>query len=233
MKRTLITITALFTLCSFAVAEDPSEIARQRNEQIARDAANLKDLDTQITGFESDLAKEEKTSLDLQATQTTLATEGKQLVSDAHDMMAQDKAYGTEVKQQIAECPASTTDATLAERCHTWKGRLDKKQSNLRLLRKNFTDRKNKFLIAKNKLDQDMAANNKALEHFRYSIPKMKIQRDRILEGLWKINLDVKNCRAAIEGSSEEHMHAVCGQMWDGNKAYPQFSPEPVDGKKP
>lgn len=233
MRRILITITALFTLSSFAMAEDPSEIARQRDEQIARDAANLKEADAQIAEFESDLTKEEKTSVDLQATQTTLAAEGKQLVSDAHDMMAQDKAYGTEVKQQIAECPATTKDAALAERCHTWKARLDKQQGDLRLLRKNFTERKNKFLIAKNKLDQDTAANKKALEHFRYSIPKMKIQRDRILEGLWKINLDVKNCRAAIEGSSEEHMHAVCGQMWDGNKAYPQFSPEPVDGRKP
>jgi len=28
-------------------------------------------------------------------------------------------------------------------------------------------------------------------------------------------------------------MHAVCGQMWDGNKMYPEFSPELPQDKKP
>jgi hypothetical protein len=232
MKCALITAAILFALLPLARAEDPSEIARQRNEQIARESQDLKDTDAQIAEFEADLAKEEKSSLDLQATETKLTTEGKQLASDGHDMMAQDKAYGIEVKQQIAECPKNTTDAALAQRCDTWKGKLDGEQKELKLIRKEWMARKDQFMIARTKLDQDNAANKKAIEHFKFSIPNMKVQRDRILHDLWRIDDDIKNCQAAIKGSTLEHMHAVCGQMWDGNKMYPEFSPEPGDGKK-
>lgn len=232
MKHTLIAIAALFMLLPLALAEEPSEIARQRNDQITRESQDLNNADAQIAEFESNLAKEEKSSLDLEATQTTLATEGKQLADDGHEMMVRDKAYGTEVKQQIAECPRSTPDPALAQRCTTWKAKLDKEQTAIKLIRKDWMARKDKFFIARTQLDKDMAANKKAIEHYKYSIPNMKVQRDRILGDLWRINADLKNCREAITGSSEEHMHAVCGQMWDGNKAYPEFSPEPGDGKK-
>ena len=233
MKVTLVTIATLFALLPLVRAEDPSEIARQRNEQVARASQDLKNADAQIAEFESDLAKEEKSSLDLQATATTLTTEGKQLAADGHDMMVRDKAYGIEVKKQIDECPKSTTDTGLAQRCDTWKGKLDDEQKVLKNIRKDWTTRKDRFFIARTKLDQDMAANKKAIEHFKYSIPNMKAQRDRILHDLWRINDDVKNCQASIKGSTLEHMHAVCWQMWDGNKMYPEFSPEPGDGKKP
>jgi chromosome segregation ATPase len=233
MKCALIAIVALSMLIPAARAEDPSEAARQRNEQIARESQDLKNADAQIAEFESDLAKEEKSSLDLQATETKLTTEGNQLATDGHDMMARDKAYGTEVKQQIAECPKNTTDAALAQRCDTWKAKLDGEQKELKLIRKEWMAQKDQFFIARTKLDQDKAANKKAIEHFKLSIPNMKVQRDRILHNLWRINDDVKNCQAAIKGSTLEHMHAVCGQMWDGNKMYPEFSPEPGDGKKP
>lgn len=220
-------MASLFMLLTFGLAEDLSEMARQRDEQITRESQDLKDLDAQISQFESGLAGEQKTSLDLQATETKLLTEGKQLSTDAHNMMARDKAYGTEVKQQIAECPESTTDSALAQRCREWKARLDKEQKEVKALTKDWTERKDKFLAARTKLDQDMAANKKAIDHFNFSIPNMKLQRDRILKNLWEINSEVKKCREAIKGSSEEHMHAVCGQMWDGNKMYPEFSPEP------
>ena len=233
MKHTLMTVVALFILLPLSRAEDPSEIARQRNDQVARESQDLKNTDAQIAEFESDLAKEEKSSLDLQATETTLTTAGTQLASDGHDMMSRDKAYGIEVKQQITECPADTTDAALAQRCKDWKIKLDKEQGALKLIRKDWMARKDQFLLDRTKLDQDKAANKKAIDHFKYSIPNMKAQRDRILHGLWQINNDVKNCQEAIKGASLEHMHAVCGQMWDGNKMYPEFSPEPVDGRKP
>jgi chromosome segregation ATPase len=233
MKHALITIAALFLLLPFLRAEDPSEIARQRNEEIARESQDLKDTDAQIAEFESNLAKEEKSSLDLQAAETKLTTAGNQLASDGHDMMARDKAYGIEVKQQIAECPKNTTDAALAQRCDDWKAKLDGEQKGLKLVRKEWMARKDEFLGARTKLDEDKAANKKAIEHYKYSIPNMKIQRDRLLHDLWQVNDDVKNCQAAIKGSTLEHMHAVCGQMWDGNKMYPEFSPEPGGGKKP
>lgn len=233
MKHTLILIASLFMLFTFGLAEDPSEIARQRDEQVSRESQDLKDLDAQISEFESGLAAEQKSSLELQARETALLAEGKKLASDAHTMMARDKAYGVEVKQQHAECPENTTDAALAQRCGEWKGKLDKEQKEVKALTKDWTDRKDKFLAGRTKLDQEMAANKKAIDHFNFSIPNMKIQRDRILNDLWRINSEVKRCREAIQGSSEEHMHAVCGQMWDGNKMYPEFSPEPAQGKKP
>jgi chromosome segregation ATPase len=233
MKHTLILVASLFMLLTLGLAEDPSEIARQRDEQVKRQSQDLKDLDAQITEFESDLAKEEKSEVDLHATETKLLADGKQLSLDAHSMMALDKAYGIEVKQQIAECPENTTDAALARRCGEWKAKLDKEQKEVKALTKDWKDRKDKFLVARTKLDQEMAANKKAIDHFNFSIPSMKIQRDRILNGLWGINSEVKKCREAINGASEEHMHAVCGQMWDGNKMYPEFSPEPAQGKKP
>ena len=233
MKHTLILIASLFMLLTFGLAEDPSEIARQRDEQVQRQSQDLKELDAQISEFESGLAAEQKSSLELQAQETTLLAEGKKLASDAHTMMARDKAYGVEVKQQHAECPENTTDAALAQRCGEWKTKLDKEQKEVKALTKDWTDRKDKFLVARTKLDQAMAANKKAIDHFNFSIPNMKIQRDRILNGLWGINSEVKKCREAIQGASEEHMHAVCGQMWDGNKMYPEFSPEPAQGKKP
>jgi hypothetical protein len=233
MQRILITIAALSLFNPLAFAEDPSEIARQRNDQIARESDDLKKADAQIAEFEADLAKEEKANVALQATQTALVGEGKQLSKDGHDMMVRDKAYGTEVKQQIAECPKSTTDAALAQRCDTWKAKLDTEQKAIQLIRKNWTARKDKFLIAKTNLESDMAANAKAIEHFKYSIPNMKVQRDRIVHQLQQINLDIKNCREAITSSTEEHMHAICGQMWDGNKMYPEFSPNPVPGGRP
>jgi chromosome segregation ATPase len=233
MKHTMITIAALFMLLPLGLAEDLSEIARQRNEEIARESQGLKNADAQIAEFESDLAKEEKSNLDLQATETNLLTEGKQLASDAHAMMARDKAYGIEVKQQIAECPESTKDAALAQRCREWKAKLDKDQKEVKIISKDWTARKEKFFAARTKLDQDREANKKAIDHFEFSIPNMKVQRDRILKDLWGINTEVKKCQEAIKGSSEEHMHAVCGQMWDGNKMYPEFSPEPRESKKP
>src|SRR5512142_1382142 len=109
MKHTLILIASLFMLFTFGLAEDPSEIARQRDEQINRESQDLKDLDAQISEFESGLAAEQKSSLELQARETALLAEGKKLASDAHTMMARDKAYGVEVKQQHAECPENTT----------------------------------------------------------------------------------------------------------------------------
>ncbi len=233
MKHTLIIIVTLLMLLTFGLAEDTSEIARQRDDQVKRQSQDLKDLDAQIAEFESGLAAEQKSSLELQAQETTLLTEGKQLASDAHTMMARDKAYGAEVKQQTAECPESTKDPSLAQRCVEWKARLDKEQKEIKTLTKDWTERKDKFLVARTKLDQEMAANKKAIDHFNFSIPNMKIQRDRILNGLWKIDSEIKKCREAIKGSSEEHMHAVCGQMWDGNKMYPEFSPEPGQSKKP
>jgi hypothetical protein len=233
MKLTLISIAALVMILPLARAEDLSEIARQRDHKIARESQDLKNLDTQITEFEADLAKEEKVSLDLQATETKLTKDGEKLAIDGHSMMALDKAYGIDVRQQKAACPESTTDADLAQRCGTWKAKLDKEQTSIRLIRKDWMERKDKFLNARTRLDKDQAANKKAIEHFKYSIPNMKAQRDRILGDLWQINADVKKCRDAILGSSEEHMHAVCGQMWDGNKAYPEFSPEPGTAKKP
>jgi chromosome segregation ATPase len=233
MKHTLIIIASLFMLLTFGLAEEPSEIARQRDEQVKRQSQDLKDLDAQITEFEFGLATEQKSSLELQAQQTTLLTEGKKLASDAHTMMARDKAYGVEVKQQRAECPEDTTDPALARHCGEWKAKLDKEQKEVKALTEDWTDRKDKFLVARTKLDQEMAANKKAIDHFNFSIPNMQIQRDRILNGLWGINSEVKKCREAIKGSSEEHMHAVCGHMWDGNKMYPEFSPEPGQDKKP
>lgn len=228
MKRALILIASLLMLLTFGLAEDPSEIARQRDEQVKRQSQDLKDLDAQISEFESGLAAEQKSSVELQAQETTLLTEGKKLATDAHTMMVRDKAYGVEVKQQHAECPENTTDAALAQRCHDWKAKLDKEQKEVKALTKDWTDRKDKFFVARTKLDLEMAANKKAIDHFNFSIPNMKIQRDRILAGLWGINAEVKKCREAIQGASEEHMHAVCGQMWDGNKMYPEFSPEPA-----
>jgi hypothetical protein len=232
MKIYLIAIAALFMLLPLVLAEDLSEVARQRDEQIARESQSLKNTDAQIAEFEADLANEEKSEVDLHATETKLLTDGKQLSLDAHSMMALDKAYGVEVKQQIAECPESTKDAALAKHCREWQAKLDKDQKDIKNVRKDWMERKDKFLSARTKLDQDMAANKKAIDHFRYSIPNMKVQRDRILKDLWQINGEVKKCREAIQGSSEEHMHAVCGQMWDGNKMYPDYSPEPGDGKQ-
>ena len=231
MKYTLILITSFFMLATFGLAEDPSDLARQRDDQVTRQSQDLKDLDAQISEFESGLAAEQKSSVELQAQETTLLAEGKKLASDAHSMMTRDKAYGAEVKQQRAECPEDTTDAALAQHCGEWKAKLDKEQKEVKALTKDWTDRKDKFLAARTKLDQEMAANKKAINHFNFSIPNMKIQRDRILKNLWGINADVKKCREAIQGASEEHMHAVCGQMWDGNKMYPEFSPEPAQGK--
>jgi chromosome segregation ATPase len=233
MKHTFIAIALLSAHFAFALAEDPSEIARQRDDQVKRQSQDLKDLDAQITEFESGLAAEQKSSLELQAQETTLLTEGKQLALDAHSMMTRDKAYGVEVKQQIAECPDNTTDPALAQRCREWKAKLDKEQKEIKILTKDWTERKDKFLVARTKLDQEMEANKKAIDHFNFSIPNMKVQRDRILNGLWGINSEIKKCREAIKGASEEHMHAVCGQMWDGNKMYPEFSPEPGQSKKP
>ncbi len=233
MKYTLILITSFFMLATFGLAEDPSDLARQRDDQVTRQSQDLKDLDAQISEFESGLAAEQKSSVELQAQETTLLAEGKKLASDAHSMMTRDKAYGAEVKQQRAECPEDTTDAALAQHCGEWKAKLDKEQKEVKALTKDWTDRKDKFLAARTKLDQEMAANKKAINHFNFSIPNMKIQRDRILKNLWGINADVKKCREAIQGASEEHMHAVCGQMWDGNKMYPEFSPELPQDKKP
>ncbi len=233
MKHTFIFIALLAAQLAFGLAEDPSEIARQRDEQVKREAQDLKSLDAQIAEFESSLAEEQKSSVDLQARDTNLLTEGKQLASDAHTMMARDKAYGVEVKQQHAECPENTTDAALAQRCGEWKAKLDKDQKEIKTFTKDWTERKDKYFAARTKLDQDKAANKKAIDHFNFSIPNMKIQRDRILKDLWGINSEVKKCQEAIKGASEEHMHAVCGQMWDGNKMYPEFSPEPGQGKKP
>jgi hypothetical protein len=233
MKHTLIIIAGLFMLLPFGLAEDLSEIARQRTEQVARESQELKDTDAQIAEFESDLAAEQKSSLNLQATETNLLTDGKQLAADGHTMMARDKAYGTEVNQQIAECPESTTDPALAQRCREWKAKLDKDQKEIKAITKDWTERKQKFFVARTKLDQDMAANKKAIDHLTFSIPNMKTQRDRILKDLWGINSEVKKCQEAIKGTSEEHMHAICGQMWDGNKMYPEFSPELGQGKKP
>jgi chromosome segregation ATPase len=232
MKYTLI-LTSFFMLATFGLAEDPSDLARQRDDQVTRQSQDLKDLDAQISEFESGLAAEQKSSVELQAQETTLLAEGKKLASDAHSMMTRDKAYGAEVKQQRAECPEDTTDAALAQHCGEWKAKLDKEQKEVKALTKDWTDRKDKFLAARTKLDQEMAANKKAINHFNFSIPNMKIQRDRILKNLWGINADVKKCREAIQGASEEHMHAVCGQMWDGNKMYPEFSPELPQDKKP
>lgn len=232
MKLALITLAALIMLLPLAKAEDLSETARQRDEQIARESQDLKNLDTQITEFEADLAKEEKVSLDLQGTETRLTKDGEKLATDGHTMMALDKAYGIEVKQQKAACPESTTDAGLAQRCGAWKAKLDKDQTSIRLIRKDWMERKDKFFIARTRLDKDQAANKKAIEHFKYSIPNMKAQRDRMVGDLQQINAEIKKCRDAIKGSTEEHMHAVCGQMWDGNKAYPEFSPEPGDSKQ-
>jgi len=233
MKYTLILITSFFMLATFGLAEDPSDLARQRDDQVTRQSQDLKDLDAQISEFESGLAAEQKSSVELQAQETTLLAEGKKLASDAHSMMTRDKAYGAEVKQQRAECPEDTTDAALAQHCGEWKAKLDKEQKEVKALTKGWTDRKDKFLAARTKLDQEMAANKKAINHFNFSIPNMKIQRDRILKNLWGINAEVKKCREAIQGASEEHMHAVCGQMWDGNKMYPEFSPELPQDKKP
>jgi chromosome segregation ATPase len=233
MKYTLILITSFFMLATFGLAEDPSDLARQRDDQVTRQSQDLKDLDAQISEFESGLAAEQKSSVELQAQETTLLAEGKKLASDAHSMMTRDKAYGAEVKQQRAECPEDTTDAALAQHCGEWKAKLDKEQKEVKALTKDWTDRKDKFLAARTKLDQEMAANKKAINHFNFSIPNMKIQRDRILKNLWGINAEVKKCREAIQGASEEHMHAVCGQMWDGNKMYPEFSPELPQDKKP
>jgi chromosome segregation ATPase len=233
MKYTLILITSFFMLATFGLAEDPSDLARQRDDQVTRQSQDLKDLDAQISEFESGLAAEQKSSVELQAQETTLLAEGKKLASDAHSMMTRDKAYGAEVKQQRAECPEDTTDAALAQHCGEWKAKLDKEQKEVKALTKDWTDRKDKFLAARTKLDQEMAANKKAMNHFNFSIPNMKIQRDRILKNLWGINAEVKKCREAIQGASEEHMHAVCGQMWDGNKMYPEFSPELPQDKKP
>jgi chromosome segregation ATPase len=233
MKHTLIVIASLFMFLTSGLAEDPSELARQRDEQVQRQSQDLKELDAQISQFESGLAAEQKSSVDLQAQETTLLSEGKKLAADAHDMMTRDKAYGVEVKQQIAECPENTTDPALAQRCREWKAKLDKEQKEVKAITRDWTDRKDKFLAARTRLDQERAANRKAIDHFNFSIPNMKIQRDRILNGLWGINAEVKKCRDAIQGASEEHMHAVCGQMWDGNKMYPEFSPELPQAKKP
>jgi chromosome segregation ATPase len=233
MKHTFITIALLFTQFAFGLAEEPSEIARQRDDQVKRQSQDLKDLDAQIAEFESGLAEAQKSSVDLQAQDTNLLTEGKQLASDAHSMMARDKAYGVEVKQQRAECPENTTDPALAQRCVEWKAKLDKEQKEIKTIRRDWTERKEKFFTARTKLDQDTEANKKAIDHFNYSIPNMKVQRDRILKSLWAINAEVKKCLEGIQGASDEHMHAVCGQMWDGNKMYPEFSPEPGQGKKP
>lgn len=233
MKHTVILVASFFMLATIGLAEDPSEIARQRNDQVTRQSQDLKDLDSQISQFESGLAAEQKSSVELQAQETTLLTEGKKLASDAHSMMTRDKAYGVEVKQQRAKCPENTTDAALAQRCREWKAKLDKDQQEIKTITKDWTEQKDKFFVARTKLDQEMAANKKAIDHFNFSIPNMKIQRDRILNGLWGINAEVKKCREAIQGTSEEHMHAVCGQMWDGNKMYPEFSPEPAQSKKP
>jgi hypothetical protein len=221
MKHTLITIAALFMLLPLGLAEDLSEIARQRNEQVARESEDLKNADAQIAEFEADLVKEEKSEVDLHATETKLLTGGKQLSLDGHSMMALDKAYGIEVKQQIAECPGSTKDEALAKRCREWQAKLEKDQKDIKNVRKECTERKDKFLVSRTKLDQDMADNKKAIDHFELSIPNMKVQRDRILKDLRGINTEVKKCQEAIKGSSE-HMHAVCGQMWDGNKMYPE-----------
>jgi chromosome segregation ATPase len=233
MKHTFIMIVSLFMLLRVGLAEEPSEIARQRDDQVKRESQDLKDLDVQIAEFSSDLAKEEKSSVDLQARDTGLLTEGKQLASDAHTMMKLDKAYGVEVKQQRAECPENTTDAVLAQHCAEWKAKLDNNQKEIKNLTKNWTERKDKYFIARTKLDQDMAANKKAIDHFNFSIPNMKIQRDRILKELLGINSEIETCREAIKSASEEHMHAVCGRMWDGNKMYPEFSPELPQTKKP
>lgn len=233
MKLALITLTALVMLLPPAKAEDVSETARQRDDQIARESQDLKNLDTQLTEFEADLANEEKGSLDLHGTETRLTKEGKQLAADGHDMMERDKAYGIEVRQQKSACPETTTDAGLAQKCRMWKAKLDQEQAAIRHIRKDWVARKDKFFNARTKLDKDQAANKKAIEHFKFSIPNMKTQRDRILDDLWKVNSDIKRCRDALQGSSEEHMHAVCGQLWDGNKAYPEFSPEPGAVKRP
>ena len=233
MKKILIITASLFMFLSFGLAEDLTELARQRDEQVNRQSQDLKNLDAQIAEFESSLSAEQKSSLELQAQETTLLTEGKKLALDAHTMMERDKSYGVEVKQQRAECPEDTTDPALAQHCREWKAKLDNKQKEVKALTKDWTERKDKFLAARTKLDQEMAANKKAIDHFNFSIPNMKIQRDRILNGLWGINSEVKKCREAIKGSSEEHMHAVCGQMWDGNKMYPEFSPELPQSKKP
>lgn len=233
MKHTFIFIALLATQLAFGLTEDPSEIARQRDEQVNREAQDLKNLDAQIAEFESSLAEEQKSSVDLQARNTNLLTEGKQLANDAHTMMAKDKAYGVDVKQQHAECPENTTDAALAQRCREWKAKLDNDQKEIKAITKDWTERKDKYFVARTKLDQDMAANKKAIDHFNFSIPNMKVQRDRILKDLWQINDEVKKCREAIKGASEEHMHAVCGQMWDGNKMYPEFSPELPQDRKP
>jgi len=233
MKRTFIAIALLAAQLAFGQAEEPSETARQRDDQVTRESQDLKNLDAQIGEFSSDLAKEQKQSADLQARDTNLLTEGKQLALDAHTMMKLDKAYGVEVKQQRADCPENTTDAALAQHCGEWKARLDNNQKEIKTLTKDWTERKDKYFTARTKLDQEMAANKKAIEHFNFSIPNMKLQRDRMLKDLWGINSEIEKCREAIHGASEEHMHAVCGHMWDGNKMYPDFSPEPPPSKKP
>jgi len=42
MKHTFIFIALLATQLAFGLAEDPTEIARQRDEQVNREAQNLK-----------------------------------------------------------------------------------------------------------------------------------------------------------------------------------------------
>ena len=145
MKHTFIFIALLATQLAFGLAEDPSEIARQRDEQVNREAQDLKNLDAQIVEFESSLAgRAEVECGTCRRRNTNLLAEGKKLATDAHSMMAKDKAYGVDVKQQHAECPENTTDAALAQRCREWKAKLDNDQKEIKAITKDWTERKDK-----------------------------------------------------------------------------------------
>lgn len=213
-------IVASFVVLSlmFAVNVRAAPTAIERVAEKQKIIAELEPLLEEYKGLEKDEKTLEQRWDDLKWS----ATQIKKKI-DVHEAeFAKHEAESVQYNQAVAahnsRCTGTFDDHAFVVACNAEMANLNADKARLEQRRGSLNDERsllNKSIATQTEETEKVFAKHKA------NAGRMDEIRERanpLIARLKAIDEEVKKCRDAIKSGSNETMHAVCGEMFDGNK---------------